>query len=468
MRTDFNSALFKLLTSKSILILGLSLWVSGSAFALKSGHGSVLSEAGAPLQITIPLMDMSKQESDTIAVRVAGPEAWSKLGLTPPVALESMKVNVVPGFTPGAKRILVTSTQTANRSPVDIVLEVTTAVGSSQIQSSYLVLLPSVASKGSTVTVKRGDTLHGIATDHAVPGADDLQMLWALYQANPDAFIYKNMNLLRTGAVISIPDADTVRAVDIAIARREYQKHLEAFNKFKRGNHAAVQTSSSSSETQTRQAGASAGAEQKPVTKPVDQVVLKSNNVLDQSEDQKASAAKEIAELEDRIKSLQQNVTQLKDAAGSAATGSSAATVAAAASGASNVSNSNAAAATGTSPNSTGSATSSQSTLLSKSPALSEGWNTLTTYLAEHIMYVLAAVLAMGALVIAWMMRRAGERQDDESEEVHVASTLPSAAQSAFEQKLETIDLNLEPVLHSEKPSLETPPVQVTVNKPAA
>jgi len=56
--------------------------------------------------------------------------------------------------------------------------------------------------------VKSGETLSGIAASAAGSGANSPQTrswMLAIYQANPPAF-EKNMNLLRSGAVLRIPE----------------------------------------------------------------------------------------------------------------------------------------------------------------------------------------------------------------------------------------------------------------------
>ncbi len=66
---------------------------------------------------------------------------------------------------------------------------------------------------GGTYTVKSGDTLGKIANQNRSAASLD-QMLVALFHANPEAFINKNMNLLRAGAQLSIPtDAEAAGLV---------------------------------------------------------------------------------------------------------------------------------------------------------------------------------------------------------------------------------------------------------------
>ncbi len=79
---------------------------------------------------------------------------------------------------------------------------------------------PETAPIGS-VTVRRGDTLGNIARGALPPGVSLDQAMVAIYRANPDAFIAKNLNLVREGAQLVIPDAAAMAAVDAGEARRE-------------------------------------------------------------------------------------------------------------------------------------------------------------------------------------------------------------------------------------------------------
>ena len=56
-----------------------------------------------------------------------------------------------------------------------------------------------------TIKVKRGDTLHKLATQAKSPDISLERMLVALYRANADAFDGKNMNRLKTGKILQVP-----------------------------------------------------------------------------------------------------------------------------------------------------------------------------------------------------------------------------------------------------------------------
>lgn len=77
---------------------------------------------------------------------------------------------------------------------------------------------PVEASAGSDIHVRRGDTLSQIAGRVEAASLD--QAMIALLRANPDAFIGGNINRLKAGAVLRVPDGADMAAVDTAQASR--------------------------------------------------------------------------------------------------------------------------------------------------------------------------------------------------------------------------------------------------------
>ncbi len=71
------------------------------------------------------------------------------------------------------------------------------------------------------VRVHAGDTLTAIAAEHRVDGASLDQMMVAMLQANPSAFLGGNVNRLRAGRILAIPSAAAVQQVNPTQARRE-------------------------------------------------------------------------------------------------------------------------------------------------------------------------------------------------------------------------------------------------------
>ena len=199
----------------SLSALCLALFLAAPAQAARQGHGRIVSAPGKPLEVVILEVELTPADIAALKASVAPAASWTQYGLTPPVAVETMRVAIAPGNSASSRTLVVTSDQPVDRPVVDILLDVATASGAGQVQVSFLVPTRAAAgAAGGSVVVARGDTLFAIAQRNAVEGATLYQVLWALYQANPQAFSQENMNLLRAGATLKIPDADTVRAVD--------------------------------------------------------------------------------------------------------------------------------------------------------------------------------------------------------------------------------------------------------------
>jgi pilus assembly protein FimV len=87
------------------------------------------------------------------------------------------------------------------------------------------------ADSEGTHVVRRGETLSRIAAAAAGTDATSARgraMMLAIYQANPRAFD-QNMNLMRSGAVLRMPDAATVAAVSPSEASAEIRRQYTAW-----------------------------------------------------------------------------------------------------------------------------------------------------------------------------------------------------------------------------------------------
>ncbi len=75
-----------------------------------------------------------------------------------------------------------------------------------------------VSGGGGEVRVARGDTLSKIADENAVAGVSPQQMMMALLNANQGAFINGNVNLVKAGAILRIPEASELTQITQAQA----------------------------------------------------------------------------------------------------------------------------------------------------------------------------------------------------------------------------------------------------------
>ncbi|MFZ1181403.1 MAG: FimV/HubP family polar landmark protein [Herbaspirillum sp.] len=177
--------------------------------------------------------------------------------------------------------------------------------------------------EGGSYRVKKGDTLAGIArrTKDSTVSLD--QMLVALYRANPDAFIGENMNWLRAGRILSVPDATTAGAVDNGEARATVVTQARDFNAYR---HTLAGQAVSGSIGKARTAKQSDGGkitarvkEKSSASAARDKLQLsKADAVVDQAAAESAAAEdriaadKAIAEANARVKALEKNVSDLE------------------------------------------------------------------------------------------------------------------------------------------------------------
>lgn len=180
----------------------------------------------------------------------------------------------------------------------------------------------------SDYEVKRGDTLGRIAARVKPAGVSLDQMLVALYRTNPNAFIGNNMNRLRTGQILSVPDADAVSSVSNSEARGVVIAQASDFNAYrnKLAGQVAVAAPTKTAEPKQSAAGKiTAKVEEKPtaVNESQDKLKLSQANAATAAAiaaGQKAAAAaaedkiakdKAIAEAAARVKELEKNVSEL-------------------------------------------------------------------------------------------------------------------------------------------------------------
>jgi pilus assembly protein FimV len=81
--------------------------------------------------------------------------------------------------------------------------------------------------------VHEGDNLSYIAqkVQRNIPNASFNQVLAALYQLNPNAFINGNVNLLRSGANLKLPNAALLAELDLSASSQQVQAQMAAYSK---------------------------------------------------------------------------------------------------------------------------------------------------------------------------------------------------------------------------------------------
>ena len=112
-----------------------------------------------------------------------------------------------------------------------VAAESTPAVVAAPAPASVPAPVPAAApmAAGEYGPVKEGETLGEIAATLAGDGVSREQAIVGLFRANPQAFIADNLNLMRRGAVLRIPDRADIAALDQREARALMREQIAAW-----------------------------------------------------------------------------------------------------------------------------------------------------------------------------------------------------------------------------------------------
>ena len=258
------------------LVLGLLL--ASDVWALGLGDIRLSSALNEPLRAEIQLLSATPEELSNLKVQLAPAATFERYGIDRPLYLTRLKFSVVPG----ANTVRITSPEPITEPFVTILVEATWSRG--RMLREYTVLLdpptfapppsagssravtaPSRASAadsgrierpaapqpapapavggeevagqtappgspvGGEVYVERGDTLWEIAARARADSRINMnQMMVAIYEANPQAFV-GNLNRLNAGATLRIPSADDIFRISRGDALAEVQRQNAAW-----------------------------------------------------------------------------------------------------------------------------------------------------------------------------------------------------------------------------------------------
>jgi FimV-like protein len=85
------------------------------------------------------------------------------------------------------------------------------------------------ASAGSYGPVQANETLYRIALKHRQQGVTIAQSMMSIFEANPDAFDKGNINRLKVGALLDIPNLETTTSIGRKEAYREASSQIESY-----------------------------------------------------------------------------------------------------------------------------------------------------------------------------------------------------------------------------------------------
>jgi len=172
--------------------------------------------------------------------------------------------------------------------------------------------------------VKSGETLRKIAAENQYGGVSLEQMLIGLFQRNRDAFVAENVNRLKAGAILTVPEQSAVESVSPAEARKIYVAHARDWNAYRQKLAAstAKMPDADGVATQVSTGKITAKVDEKiaPEEQSKDQVKVARSDpaARDAAAGKAAEAADQVAkdkalkDAQDRLQTLEKNVNELQ------------------------------------------------------------------------------------------------------------------------------------------------------------
>jgi len=139
-----------------------------------------------------------------------------------------------PAPAPGIEAARVTEAQASQPAPAPRIeaARVTEAQASQPAPATAITTMSDAAILGTNDygPVQSGETLWRIAFDwSAGSGFSINQVMLAIQRNNPQAFSRNNINLLRLGAILRMPQRGDINSISFAVANSEVQKQIDAF-----------------------------------------------------------------------------------------------------------------------------------------------------------------------------------------------------------------------------------------------
>ncbi len=349
---------FSVLAAAAVATAGL---YTTDASALALGRITVQSALGEPLRAEIDLPQITPAEAETLKANTATPEVFRAQGMEYSPTMNNLQVQL-QRRADGSAVLRLSSDRPVNDPFVDLVLDA--SWGSGRLVRSYTMLFdppvmrrpaptvtaspqisapstrpevpPAVAGRPSaaasapaatprapaapratpaegSVTVQAGDTAGRIANANRQGGVSLDQMLVAMQRANPDAFIGGNINRIKAGSVLQIPDQATAQATPAPEARQILAAQSRDFGAFRRKlAESAPSTTVASAERSAKGSVQTRVEDSKPATTAPDKLTLSKGSVKGQkaAEDQLAKD-KQASDASARMAELSKNISDL-------------------------------------------------------------------------------------------------------------------------------------------------------------
>ncbi len=368
------------------LLAVLCYFGAGGAWALSLGAATVQSSLGQGLRAEVDVSTATDAEADSLTAEIASAQAYAAGNLDFSPALKDLKISLQRRAS-GGMVIRIVGDRPVNEPVLQVLLDVRwstgkmvrsftlfvdppaapektkTETGSIVGATPAVVLVPEkippvapsaaaeitvakadVAASATTsesqtsgdaavtqrsIVIQKGDTARQIAARLRTENRTPEQLMLALLQANPDAFVAQNINRLKAGAKLTVEPLPDSQALSTDAAAREVARQAATYAAWRRGLAAttggpAEQKPAKTDEGRStnKKVGPAPETSKKPVGK--DELKLGAAKEKDKAEAEKLAAEMQAKEDSERKAELAKNIEALKEAAAktSAAVGS--------------------------------------------------------------------------------------------------------------------------------------------------
>lgn len=240
--------------------------------------------------------------------------------ILPPAPLARRIPEAAPVETPSAQRVV-----EERPAPMPSQPKKTIGAPAKRMPAAPSASAPSGNAPASEYLVKKGDSLSKIAAQVKPEGISLDQMLVSLYRANPDAFLDNNMNRLRAGQILAVPDSGTAAGVGNAEARGIVIAQAVDFNSYRSKLAGQVATAAPKKLAEAKQSATgkiTTKVEESPTSASDAKDKLKLSksgtpagkdkaSTIAAGTEEKIAKDKAIAEANSRVKELEKNVNDL-------------------------------------------------------------------------------------------------------------------------------------------------------------
>ena len=274
------------------LLAAMCYFGAGSAWALSLGAATIQSSLGQGLRAEVDVSTATDAEADSLTAEIASGQAYAAGNLDVSPALKDLKISV-QRRTSGNMLIRIVGDRPVNEPVLQVLLDVRWSTGKmvrsftlfidppaapekTKTESGSIVgatpavvlipeklppVVPSAAAETTvekadvaanarksesqtsdnaavtqrSIVIRKGDTAGRIAARLRTENRTPEQLMLALLQANPDAFVAQNINRLKAGAKLTLEPLPDSQALSASAAAREVARQAATYAAWRKG-----------------------------------------------------------------------------------------------------------------------------------------------------------------------------------------------------------------------------------------